>query len=157
MAGHVFRFETLLRLRQRAEDEKKRVVARRLREIHGIQRRQELLRQRIDEETQALRGELQDQRLDMDELRLGRHWLTRLRLGLLEADAELAAHRAMLAQERVHLVDARRDYEAMARLKQRQREAFLADAARREQAQLDELSVMRFSRGRWMNDEQDGA
>jgi len=154
---HVFRFEALLRLRKRIEDEKKRVVASRLREIVSLERRQSLLRQQIDLQTQALREASQDQPVDVDEMKWSRHWLTRLRIGVLEAEAELAAHRAMLAQERLNLVDARRDHEVLERLRERQREAFLAEASKREQTENDEISVMRFSRAGQLGDEHDGA
>ena len=139
-----FRFETLLRMRKQREDEKKRLVAARLRKIAEVRRRQDQLLGAIDEQTRTLRESLRDCRVDVDQLRWGRHWLSHLRRGVLEAEAELTAQRAVLAQERAVLVGARKDKEVLARLRERRRDAFLADAARREQIESDDLSSTRY-------------
>ena len=120
-----------------------RAVAARLRAIQNITRRQESLQVRIKQETTAIRESLQKDILDVDQLKWERHWLTRLRLGVLEADAEIAAQRAMLAQERSVLTHARKETKILSRLKERQREMFLAEQDRREQRDLDELNTSR--------------
>src|ERR1041385_6468614 len=94
----VFRFESLLRLRKQREDEKKRAVAARLRRIADVRQRQNNLRNAIDLHSDALREALREQAMDVDQLRWGRHWLTHLRRGVLEAESEISANRAMLAQ-----------------------------------------------------------
>jgi flagellar export protein FliJ len=148
-----FRFETLLRLRRQREEEQRRVVAARLRLIAAVQRRQDLLRRRIDQESEAIRASLRGPAADIEQLRWGRHWLSRLRRGALEAEAELAAHRAMLAQERAALLEARTRHEVLHRLKEMQVDQHRAALARREQAEADEMSVLRFSHNRRMHDE----
>jgi flagellar export protein FliJ len=140
-----FRFETLLRLRRQVEDEKKRVVAARLRRIHSVQERQALLETRISEQTQAIRESLKSDAMDLDNLRLGRHWLSGLRRGVLEAQSELTAHRAMLAQERAVLSNARKDSEIITRLREKQREQHVTEMNRLEQIEQDEMSVLRFA------------
>src|SRR5262245_2367879 len=125
-ASLVFRFETLLRLRKQREDERKRAVAARLRRISDVRQRQDNLRNTIELHSDTLRDALREQVMDVDQLRWGRHWLTHLRRGVLEAESELSANRAMLAQERTLLVEARKQTQAFARLKERRREAFIA-------------------------------
>jgi flagellar export protein FliJ len=141
----VFRFEAILRLRKQREDEKKRAVAARLRRIADVRQRQDNLRNAIDLHSDALRDALREQAMDVDQLRWGRHWLTHLRRGVLEAESELSANRAMLAQERNLLVEARKQTQAFARLKERRRQDFLVEAARRERIEADELTTARFA------------
>jgi flagellar export protein FliJ len=138
-----FRFETLLKIREQKQDASMRAVAARLRAIQAITQRQESLQLRITQETAAIRESLQKTILDVDQLKWERHWLTRLRLGVLEADAEIAGHRAMLAQERAALTHARKETKVLSLLKERMRESFLAEQDRRQQRDLDELNTAR--------------
>lgn len=147
MAGRFrFRFETILRLRRQKEDLQKRVVAARIRQIQQLQERHALLTTRIAQEGEALRGQLREGMVDVDALRSARHWLVRLRQGVLQTDAEIAAHRAILAQERVALVESRKEAEVMARLRLRQETTFVAQLEREEQLETDDLNTMRFAR-----------
>jgi flagellar FliJ protein len=147
MAGRFhFRFETLLRLRQQKEDLQKRIVAARMRQIQQLQERHSLLTQRLGQQGDEIRAQLQQGRLEVDALRGARHWMVRLRQGLLETDAEIAAHRAILAQERAALVDSRKEAMVMSRLRDRQKEAFVAQLEREEQLETDDLNTMRFAR-----------
>jgi flagellar protein FliJ len=146
MAGRfAFRFETLLRLRKQREDERKRVVAARLRLIGDLMQRRNNLLTAIAEQTETLRSSLRVGEVDVDQVRWGRHWLTHLRRGVLESDAELSGHRAMLAQERATLVQARQDTEVLARLRERRLEAWSAETARREQIESDDMNTLRFA------------
>jgi len=140
-----FRFETLLRLRAQRENEQKRVVADRLRAIHTIETQRDTLLARIVQQTDALRSVLTSGPLPVDRVRLGRHWVARLRQAVLEMDAEIAGHRAVLAQERQELAARRKQTEVLARLKERQLDAMRRAADRREQAELDDLNTMRFA------------
>jgi flagellar export protein FliJ len=83
--------------------------------------------------------------MDLDELKLGRHWLIRLRRGVLAADAQITAQRGLLAQERADLTEARRQTKVLERLKERQRQAYLVELNRHERAELDEMNVTRFA------------
>ena len=146
MAGRfAFRFETLLRLRKQREDERKRVVAARLRQIGELMERRNNLLTAIDGQTDSLRSALRGGTVDVDQVRWGRHWLTHLRRGVLDTDAELFGQRAMLAQERATLVEARKDTEVLARLRERRLEAWNVEAARREQIESDEMNTLRFA------------
>lgn len=146
MAGRfAFRFETLLRLRKQREDERKRVVAARLRQIGDLMERRNNLLTAIDGQTDSLRSALRGGTVDVDQVRWGRHWLTHLRRGVLDTDAELSGQRAMLAQERATLVVARKDTEVLARLRERRLEAWNVEAARREQIESDEMNTLRFA------------
>lgn len=141
-----FRFETLLKLRARAEDEAKRAVGRRMREIIRLEDRRLLLERRIVEETREIRFSLTGGRaLDVDHVRQGRHWLARLRQGVLTTDAEIATQRAVLAQERAALFEARKRARILETVRDRQYLTFAAQLRRREQREQDEMNVTRFA------------
>lgn len=146
MAGRFhFRFETLLKLRAQKERVARRAVASRLRQILELERRHERLERQISEQTSAVRASLTDALLDVDTLKLARHWLIRLRQGVLQTDAEIAGQRAILAQERAALTESRKEMKTLETLKDRQYSAFVAQVQRNEQHELDEMSVTRFA------------
>ncbi|MCG8406220.1 MAG: flagellar FliJ family protein [Phycisphaerales bacterium] len=140
-----FRFGPLLRLRQQHEDEQKRVVASRLGEIRRLEERQRTLLGRIEEQTDLTRDALRRKEVDLDHLKMSRHWMIRLRRGVLETEAEIATHKALLAQERSKLSEASKETKVLSRLKERRWERFLAEQERRERVELDEMNVLRFA------------
>lgn len=144
MAKDTFRFQTLLKLRKQTEDEQKRIVASRQRGIVTLEERRARLLGQISEQTGSMRQMLRGD-IDMDEARWGRHWLVRLRRGVLETDAEIASQRAVLAQERSRLAEAAKQTKILQKLKERRHERYLAELRRREQAETDEINVMRFA------------
>jgi flagellar protein FliJ len=142
---YAFRLETLLRLRQQREDEQKRVVASRLRKIKSIEQQKQVLQVRITEQVDSMRGLLTRGQMDIDQLKAGRHWMVRLRRGVLEADGAIVANRSMLAQERVHLANVRKDTKILERLKEKQREAFFVEIERQDRIESDDMNVTRFA------------
>lgn len=140
-----FRFETLLKLRERREDQAKRAVALRLRQIMELEDRHHRLEDQISQQTDAVREVLVGGSLNVDDLKMARHWLVRLRQGVLQTDAEIAGQKAILAQERAALALARKDARILENLKDRQYSTFAAQLQRQEQLELDEMSVTRFA------------
>jgi flagellar FliJ protein len=143
-----FRFETLLRLRQQREDEKKRIVASRLRKIRSLEQHKQVLETRITEQTEVIRNLLVREQMNIDELKAGRHWMIRLRRGVLEAEGALASNRAILAQERADLAIARKETKVLERLKERQQQAFMAEVERQDRLEADDLNTTRFAHAR---------
>lgn len=139
-----FRFETLLRLRRMREDGRQRIVAARLSEIRRLEERKTTLLGRIHRQTDLTRRELRTDRLELNELRSGRHWMIRLRRGVLETKAEIATNRALLAQERSNLAEAAKERNILSLLKERQHARFVAEENRRDQAESDEMSILRY-------------
>lgn len=140
-----FRFETLLKLRRQREGQCQRVVAARLRQIVTLQSRRAKLEEQIALQSEDIRRSLRVGSLDVEEVRLSRHWLVKLRQNLLQADAELAGQHAVLAQERLALSEARKGTKMLETLRDRQYSALAAQLQRREQHELDELNMMRFA------------
>ncbi|HPF37264.1 MAG TPA: flagellar FliJ family protein [Phycisphaerae bacterium] len=146
--GDVFRFETLLKLRRQKEDEAKRAVALRIGQIRDLEQRQEALQSRIEQQTERSRLMLGESTLNLDELRLSRHWVTRLRQGILQAEAEMRTQRAILAAERTQLADASKNRKVLARLKERRLDRYFEEQRRLEQSAMDEMNVLRFAHAR---------
>lgn len=138
-----FRFETLLRLRQQREDERKRVVAARLREIQSLEERRAMLEDRIQQQTEQVRDALRSSTLNLEDLKLSRHWMVRLRRGVMETNSALKTMCAILAKERQQLAEAAKDKKVLARLKERRLAEYLAEVDRREQLELDEMNAQR--------------
>ncbi len=143
--GFAYRLEPLLKLRRRYEDEQKRVVAARLREITVLEQRQQVLEQEIIRQAEAMRQALGRGEVEMEHLRMSRHWMLRLRRGVLETDAAISAERAWLAQERQALAEARKNTRVLERLKERRWEEWRTAWQRREQSELDEMNTLRFT------------
>ncbi len=133
-------------MRRRVEDDRKRAVAERLREIHALEERRRMLLERIEQQTQQTRETLQSQRVDVDDLRLSRHWMLRLRRGVLETETALRLQNGLLAEERQRLAAASKDAEILSRLKERQAAVLVVEMNRREQLELDEINVTRYAR-----------
>ncbi len=145
---NVFRFETMLRVRKAREDERKRVVAARLRKIASLARERQVLEDQIRNQTETMREALARPQAEIVVLRWSRHWVGRLRRQVLATDAKIAEQRAILAHERAVLTDARKETKALDRLKERQYEAYLANERKRELLESDELNLARFLHAR---------
>lgn len=152
-----FRYETLLRLRRQREDERKRVVAARLREIRTLEDRRATLENRIREQTEQVRDALRSSTLNLDDLKLSRHWVIRLRRGVLETDEAIKTHRAVLSKERQHLAEAAKDKKVLERLKERRLAEYMAEMDRREQLELDEMNAQRAARAVFALQEDDAS
>lgn len=139
-----FRLETLLKVRKAREDECKRIVAARLGQIEKLSAQKTAIEAQISSQSVSMRAALSGETADVDFLRWGRHWITRLRMQSARVDAESAAHRAVLAQERERLAAARKETKILERLKERQFEAAAAEEAARQRRESDDMNTVRF-------------
>ena len=139
-----FRLETLLKVRKAREDEHKRIVAARLGHIEKLSAQKTAIEAQISSQAVSMRDALSGEKADVDFLRWGRHWITRLRMQSARVDAETAAHRAVLAQERERLAAARKETKILERLKERQFEAAAAEEAARAARESDDMNTVRF-------------
>lgn len=144
----VFKLETLLKLRRQREEQQKRVVAERLRQIAQIRREIAMLDRQIAEQIAAMRGDAGQMRLDVMALARGRLWLSHLQRGRLDADGHLRALEARLAQERAVLSHASKEKKIVEKLKERQYLRYRSDLERQETLAGDELATVRYLRER---------
>lgn len=144
----VFRFDTMLKIRRQREDEQKRVVANRLRQI--VQTREQIaaINRQISEQIEAIRRGQQAGRIDIHQVQKDRHWLGHLHKAALEAEARLRFLEARLAQERAVLAEAVKQRRILDKLKEQQWRRFQQEQDRLEMRQSDELTTVRYVFGR---------
>lgn len=139
-----FRFETMLRIRKQREDEHKRIVASRLREIGGVQNHMTSLDKQIRDELQAIRFGRRPGTIDMQQIIRHRHWLGCLHKGVLEGQAKMRFLEAELARERADLAEAAKQRRILEKLKERQREQYHGEQDRLEALAADDLTTVRY-------------
>lgn len=140
----IFRFDTMLKIRQQREDEKKRVVAARLREISGVQDQIRSIESQREHEVRAMRATQMSGRIDLQQAIRRRHWLGHLHKRRLEADAHRRVLEARLAQERAVLAEAAKDRRILEKLKERQWEHYRSQQERIELKSADEMATLRY-------------
>jgi len=143
-----FRFATMLKIRQQREDEHKRIVAERLRQIGQTRDHRSVLQRQIQDEVNAIRDSQNGGSIDIQQVMRHRHWLSHLHKGVLEADARLRFLEARLAQERVVLAEAVKQRKILEKLKERQWRRHLHEESLREMKEGDELATVRYVFGR---------
>jgi flagellar FliJ protein len=139
-----FRFATMLKIRQQREDEHKRVVAERLRQIARTRDHRHALQQQIQDEVGAIRDSQANGSIDIQQVMRHRHWLGHLHKGVLEADARLRFLEARLAQERTVLAEAVKQRKILEKLKEHQWQRHLKEEDVREMKEGDELATVRY-------------
>jgi flagellar protein FliJ len=139
-----FRFETMLRIRLQREDEQKRIVADRLREITELQNHMIALDKQIRDELQSIRVGRQPGTIEMQQVIRHRQWLGCLHKGVLEGQAKMRFLEAELARERVDLAEAAKQRRILEKLKERQRDLYRNEQDRLESLAADDLTTVRF-------------
>ncbi|HOW73133.1 MAG TPA: flagellar FliJ family protein [Phycisphaerae bacterium] len=139
-----FRFETMLRIRRQREDERKRIVAGRLREIRNLQNHMASLEKQIHDELRAIRIGRQPGTIDMQQIIRHRQWLGGLHKGVLEGQAKARFLEAELARERADLAEAAKQRRILEKLKERQWEQHRGEQDRVEALAADDLTTVRY-------------
>ena len=139
-----FRFDTMLKIRQQREDEKKRIVAARLREIGRVQDRIRSIETQTEQERQVTRTAQASGRIDLQQAMRRRHWLGHLHKLQLETEAHRRVLKAKLAQERATLAEAAKERRILGKLKERQWERYRSEQERAEVKAADEMATIRY-------------
>lgn len=134
-----FRLETVLKIRRQREDEAKRAVAERLRQITSVHDEIESLQRQIGREIGAFRQSHAIGRIDTDKIVNHRHWLIHLDQGVLLARSRLGELETELAKERSTLAEARKRVRALEKLEERQRARYMKRLSRAEAVENDEI------------------
>jgi flagellar FliJ protein len=140
-----FRLETVLKLRKQNEDEHKRIVADRVRQLNEVRRRLTQMENQIELEAELVRAGRIRGRIEAQDLARGRHWLSYLQRALLETQDHMRTVEARLDRERAELARAAKEAKALEKLKERQRQRHQAEEKRIERRELDEMAILRFA------------
>jgi len=142
----VFRLETVLRLRQRAFEEKQRVVARRLQAIGREQVLQAAAELQVAEHIAESRELQLGGRVDVPAVQRNRAHLNLLQRRIADCARRIADHGRELERERGEMVAARVRVRALEKLRERRRTRFVEAADRNEAAEQAELALGVFRR-----------
>ncbi|MEK7710751.1 MAG: flagellar FliJ family protein [Planctomycetota bacterium] len=135
-----FRLEVVRKLRERAHDEQRRVVAGAIGAVAGAERRIERLSDQLRETVEVTRGERLTERLDVAALRGQQFYRSWLHGRLLDSDAALAKKKVELDLERAKLGEASAQLKAIEKLRERRWKRYLVQVRREEQAVNDEVA-----------------
>jgi len=148
-----FRLEVVLKLRKQKQDECRRVVAARLRQIAAVQTRIDRMSEDLDHQRvvqrrlvgpQAAGADSVDGRpalLDLTGIRRHRHYVTRLLQNIAAAERQLAELRTELRREQAALEEASREVKVIEKLEEKQRQRHNLVLARAERAEADEIGA----------------
>ena len=139
-----FRFDTMLKIRRQREDEHKRIVAGRLREIAKVQEQLDSLDRQIRDELASIRSRQEPGTIDMQQVIRHRRWLGHLHKAVLDGQGRLRFLEAKLAQERAALAEAAKQRQILQKLKERQYERFLREQDRLETLAADDMTTVRY-------------
>jgi flagellar FliJ protein len=136
----VFKLQTLLELRQRAEDEAKRKLAAKGAEIAQVDQLNREAAEAIRRQHAGLYEHQQGAAPDLVTLQRGRTWVNHLRRTIAQRDSEKARLQMELHELQDALRKARTQTRIIEKLRERRWETYRRDLKRREQAEMDELA-----------------
>lgn len=143
-----FRLEVIRKLRQRALDAQRRVLAEKMREFNRALARRGELTQETEATVDGQRLAQKPVRLDVELLhhhQVYRAWLDRK---AVDTDAELKEQRERVARERATLAEVSRRLNVVEKLRERQWKRHQIQLQRAEQAGYDETALQSFLRRR---------
>ena len=141
-----FRLEAVMKLRKQKEDENKRAVAQRVREMTTQQDHLMTLNEQIACEIRRARDNALHAHLDASDLSKRRFWISHLQRGVLEAESRIRDLEKKLAADRTVLAAASREYRVIETLRDKRLQAHNHEQERLETIEADEMAVTRFVR-----------
>jgi flagellar protein FliJ len=148
MARFKFRLEPLLKIRRLEEDQAKRVVADRLRQIQQGQRNIDSLQEMLVEAGHVMRSLVLAGRIVPIEATRQRGYIGNLQGQLMAAQVQLQQLQAQLAVDRTALAEASKRCKVLTKLRERQQQRLIRSENLAEQRASDELGVLRFAHDR---------
>jgi flagellar FliJ protein len=146
MKKFLFTLQPVLDQRQRIEDEKQQIVAQRHRSLDEAESELKRLNEEFRQSSERLRSAHRD--LNAEDLRLHYAHLSFLDRTIVAQIHIVAERRVALDRARTDLLAASKERKVVEKLKERRREAHVAEAARLEQYALDDSNARRHARGR---------
>ena len=139
-----FPLEAVLKVRKQHQDEKKRTVAERLREVSRLQSNLMSLNEQIASESRKTCDNAVHAHLDVSEMSRRRFWISHLQRGLLETEFQIRALERQLDKDRQVLAEATKECKVVEKLKERKFEEYSEEMQRQETLEADELAINRY-------------
>ncbi len=135
-----FRLAALLDLRKRREEEQRRVVARRVREIQRSRGALSELHRRVDDAMAQARRDCDRPAIDVASVLQGQRWRAHLKRRIGEQCAEIDGLASLLRDERMGLARRATERKAIEKLRERRLAEYHAARRRRERFEEDEIA-----------------
>ena len=143
-----FRLESLLKLRQQNEDEKKRAVGLLLSEIHEQQRQALEMDAQLQQEGDLLKEQYLQGSVDLDWVGHYRRYVTSVQNAINQRIANVAKVQGNLNHARSELTQAARQKKILEKLKEKKQKRYDAEIRRQELLAGDEMATQRYLRNR---------
>ena len=141
MARFVFKLEAVLRQRRSVEDRRRGELAAAQREVVRLETELRALNQSLSSVADDLRANRLTGRLDLNFLAAHRRYAQAMQRKGMAVVQELANRQRDVEKAQLALADAMKQRKVVEKLKERQRDRWLADENRREAAQTDEVGT----------------
>jgi len=141
-----FRLQPLLKLRKQQEDQKKRVVAAMLTQIHDLQRQALELAEAIKTEGKILKQQYVQGNVDLNWVSHYRGYVTSVQRAIAERIQTVTKIQNNLHQARRQLAEAAKQTKILEKLKERKQKQYEREWQRKENRQLDEIASRAFIR-----------
>ena len=137
-----------MKLRKQKEDENKRAVAQRVREMTKLQDHLMTLNEQIASEIRRARENALHAHLDASDMSRRRFWISHLQRGVLETEFQMRNLEKRLTADRTVLGEASKEYKVIETLRDKRLQAHNREQERLETIEADEMAVSRFIRQR---------
>ncbi len=137
-----------MKLRQQKEDQNKRAVAQRVREMSKLRDHLMTLNEQIAAEIRKARANAVHTHLDTSDLSKRRFWISHLQRGVLETEFQMRNLEKQLTADRTVLGEASKEYKVIETLRDKRLQAHNREQERLETIEADEMAVSRFIRQR---------
>ena len=135
-----------MKLRKQKEDENKRAVAQRVREMSKMQDHLMTLNEQIASEIRKARENAVHAHLDTSDMSKQRFWISHLQHGVLETEFRMRNLEKQLTADRTVLAEASKEYKVIETLRDKRLQAHNRGQERLETIEADEMAVNRFVR-----------
>ena len=135
-----------MKLRKQKEDENKRAVAQRVREMSKLQDHLMTINEQIASEIRKARENAVHAHLDTSDMSKQRFWISHLQRGVLETEFRMRNLEKQLTADRTVLAEASKEYKVIETLRDKRLQAHNRGQERLETIEADEMAVNRFVR-----------
>lgn len=141
-----FRLESLLKLRQQAEDEKKRAVGALLAEIHEQQRQALEMDTQLQKEGDLLKEQHLQGTIDLDWVGHYRSYVTHVQEAINQRIANVMKVQGKLSHARNELAQASKEKKILEKLKEKKQQRFQKQLQRQDVRATDEIAAQLYLR-----------
>ena len=142
-----------MKLRKQKEDENKRAVAQRVREMTKLRDHLMTLNEQIAAEIRKARANAVHTHLDTSDLSKRQFWISHLQRGVLETEFQMRSMEKQLTADRTVLAGASKEYKVIETLRDKRLQAYRHEQERLETIEADEMAVNQFVRRQSENSE----